>query len=130
MLGSNFPLPAQGHGISGREEGQWEGNGQVSWPHRGTAITDPCRELPEDPRAEGRSWGSPHLLYLGLCLLLPPEYRGQRVGVRVLKPASLSWVTLASPLHLSEPLSEPLSPLVASGELQCPSGIGLWGGGG
>lgn len=59
MLGSNFPLPAQGHGISGREEGQWEGNGQVSWPHRGTAITDPCRELPEDPRAEGRSWGVP-----------------------------------------------------------------------
>ena len=98
----------------------------MSWPHRETAITDPCRELPGDPRAEGRSWGSPHLLYLGLCLLLPPECGVQRVGVGVLKSASLSWVTLASPLHLSEPLS----PLVASAELQCPSGTGLWGGGG
>ena len=81
MLGSNFPPPAQGHGISGREEGQWEGNRQMSWPHRGTAITDPCRELPEDPRAERRSRGSPCLLYLGLCMLLPPECGGQRVGV-------------------------------------------------
>ena len=52
----------------------------MSWPHRGTAITDPCRELPGDPRAEGRSWGSPHLLYLGLCLLLPPECGGAEGG--------------------------------------------------
>jgi len=81
MLGSDFPLPAQGHGIPGKEEGQWEGNGQMSWPHRGTAITDLCRELPGDPRAEGRSRGSPRLLYLGLCLLLPPECGGQSVGV-------------------------------------------------